>query len=209
MSTLSSAVAFVATTALLAGCANAPPGQTASSPASSPSGFVSAEPSSSPAATPLPVPLTESPTDPAEEAATKAPEPAVGESTPLGAPVQPPVPEPTPAAPQVVAVVTPDPVWDAVRITVPQGSSFTINGSDYQPGQSIAINLGIAQSDGMVMDEQTAVTDAVGNYSFTITIGADLEPRTYAVLTYVIDGEKSGPDFEATKRFAVIDIVPA
>jgi hypothetical protein len=207
--TLSSAAALTATTALLVGCSNASSDQIAASPASSPSSLVSAEPSSSPATTPSSAPLAELTTEPAEEATVEASQPAVEESVPPAEPVQPPLTDPTSAAPQVVAVVTPDPVWDAVRITVPQGSSFTINGGGYQPGQSIAINLGIARSDGMVMDEQTVIADAAGDYSFTITIEADLEPRTYAVLTYVIDGGRGGPDFEATKRFAVIDVVPA
>ena len=67
--------------------------------------------------------------------------------------------------------------------------------------------MGVAQTDSFVMDDQVAVADAAGTYSFTITIGADLPPKTYAVLTYVTDYGMGGPDFEATKRFAVIDVV--
>ncbi len=104
-------------------------------------------------------------------------------------------------------VVTPHPEWGVVSTTVTQGSSFTINGSGYQPGQQIIINMGIAQSDGMVMDEQSAITDAGGAYSFTITIGRDLVPRTYGVLTYPADALGNGPALEASKRFAAIEVV--
>jgi hypothetical protein len=203
------AVALASITVLLVGCSNASSDPATTSAASSPSSFALVEPSSTPAATPPTAPSAGSTTESATDAMTEAPAPAVEESVTPAVPLQPPATEPAQAAEHVVAVVTPDPVWEAVRITVPRGSSFTINGGGYQSGQPITINFGIAQSDGMVMDEQTAVADASGNYSFTITIGADLEPRTYAVLTYVLDGEQGGPDVEATKRFAIIDVVPA
>lgn len=112
-----------------------------------------------------------------------------------------------PEAPAVV--IATDPVWDAVRATVRQGSSFTITGTGYQPGQQVVIHMGISQSDGMVMDEQRVITDGAGNYSFTISVAPDLAPRTYAVLTYVDDGGNGGPRFEASKRFASIDVVAA
>jgi hypothetical protein len=121
------------------------------------------------------------------------------------APVAPPAVDPVPEVP-ATTVVTPHAVWGAVRTTVTQGSSFTINGSGYQPGQQIVINMGIAQSDGMVMDEQVAVADSAGNYSFTISVGADLPPRAYGVLTYHADAP-GGPEREASKRQAIIDVV--
>ncbi|WP_156134969.1 hypothetical protein [Arthrobacter sp. L77] len=135
---------------------------------------------------------------------------------PLAPPVAPSI-EPAPA-PDVVAppavepevptttVVTPQREWGAVRATVTQGSSFTIIGSDYRPGQQIIINMGIYQSDGMVMDEQVAIADAAGNYSFTILVGADLPPRAYGVLTYHADAP-GGPEREASKTKAIIDVV--
>ncbi|WP_247828850.1 hypothetical protein [Arthrobacter antioxidans] len=122
------------------------------------------------------------------------------------------VPAPTPTSapePEVAEsiAVTPHPEWNAVRVTVPQGASVTLNGSGYQPGQQIFIGLGIDRTDGWVMDEQSAIADAGGNYSFTITIAADLPPRAYGVLTFVEDHGRGGPDFEATKRYAGIDVV--
>ncbi|WP_434994577.1 hypothetical protein [Arthrobacter sp. Ld5] len=88
-----------------------------------------------------------------------------------------------------------------------QGASFTIHGSGYEPGQQIHISLGIEQTDSFVMDEQRAVADAGGNYSLTITIASDLPPGAYGILTYVADHGLGGPAFEATKRFAGIDVV--
>lgn len=105
-------------------------------------------------------------------------------------------------------VVTPHPEWRAETATVAQGSSLIVNGGGYQPGQEVMIGMGVAQTDSFVMDDQVAVADAGGGfYSFTITIGADLPPKTYAVLTYVTEHGRSGPEFEATKRYAVIDVV--
>ncbi|MHA7207782.1 hypothetical protein [Arthrobacter sp. MDT1-65] len=112
--------------------------------------------------------------------------------------------DPKPVAPAGV-IVTPEPEYGMVRATVIQGASFTINGSGYQPGQQVIINFGIAQSDGMVMDEQSAIADAAGNYSFTITVGTDLAPATYAVLTYS-GAAPGGPEREASKRFAIIEV---
>ncbi|MHA7279781.1 hypothetical protein ACX80H_08510 [Arthrobacter sp. MDT2-2] len=105
-------------------------------------------------------------------------------------------------------IVTPDPEYGVVSATVTQGAAFTINGSGYQPGQQITINFGIAQSDGMVMDEQSTIADAAGEYSFEITVARDLIPRTYAVLTYP-GAPLGGPEFEASKRFATIEVVEA
>ncbi|MBG6224815.1 hypothetical protein IWX63_001377 [Arthrobacter sp. CAN_A2] len=102
------------------------------------------------------------------------------------APAAPPTREPEPEVAEGV-VVTPDPEWGVVRATVAQGASFTSNGSGYEPGQQILINLGIDRSDGWVMDEQSATADAGGHYSFTITIAADLPPGAYGVLTFVTD----------------------
>ena len=196
VSKLISAAALTTITMLLVGCSSDSSNQTAASPAPTASTsaalstFASGSPSqsASPAATPSPAPST-----------TSAAEP-----TPEPAPTAPPAPEPV--APPVVGVITPDPEWDAAQITVPQGASFTINGTGYEPGDVISINLGIAQSDGMVMEEQTAIADGAGSYSFTITVEADLEPGKYAVLTFV-DDARTGPEFEATKRFASVDVI--
>lgn len=116
-----------------------------------------------------------------------------------------------PATPEVAVetpiVVVTDPAWDASRTTIRRGSSFTLTGSGYEPGQNVLINLGIAQTDVMVMGEQSAIADAAGNYLHTITVAPDLEPRTYAVLTMVRDGVEPGPDVEATKQYAIIEVV--
>jgi hypothetical protein len=136
---------------------------------------------------------------------------------PLAPPVAPSI-EPAPASDVPVApptvesevpattVVTPQREWGAVRATVTQGSSFTITGSGYRPGQQIMINFGIYQSDGMVMDEQVAIANDAGNYSFTISVGADLPPRTYGVLTYHADAP-GGPEREASKTTAIIEVL--
>lgn len=60
------------------------------------------------------------------------------------------------------------------------GSSVAINGSGHEPGQKVFIGMGVAQTDSFVMDDQVAIADAAGAYSFTIAIEADLPPRTYA-----------------------------
>ncbi|MHA7284154.1 hypothetical protein [Arthrobacter sp. TMS2-4] len=92
-------------------------------------------------------------------------------------------------------------------MTVAQGASFTITDSGYEPGQPVSINFGIDQSDGWVMHEQTAIADAAGNYSFSITVASDLPPGAYGILTYPADQGRGGPEFEAAKRFAGIDVV--
>lgn len=199
MARLPAALALASVAALLAGCAAssdepaAAPKPTASASSSSsaapePSAAASATPSAAPSA----IPSTESaaPSEPATPAAPIA--------TPTGAPA--------PEVTEVVAV-TPNPEWGVVRATVAQGASFTVNGSGYEPGQEIHISLGIDRTDSFVMDEQIALADAAGNYGVTITIAADLLPGAYGVLTYVADEGLGGPEFEATKRFAGIDVV--
>jgi hypothetical protein len=156
--------------ALLAGCSSTtsdqpaaiPPSATATAASSAnvsvtptPTGSASAAPSSRPGL-PVPGPAT---TATASAADTPA---GVSATEPPGASEGPAIDAPAVSA----VVVTPDPQWDAVRVTVAQGASFTI------------------------------------------TVGADLEPRTYAVLTSVVD-VAPGPEREATKRFAMIEVVAA
>lgn len=106
-------------------------------------------------------------------------------------------------------VVTPGPEWGAVSTSVPQGASFTLTGSEYEPGQVVRINLGIARTDSMVMEEQFAEVDAAGSYEFTLTLAPDLGPGTYGILTLVWDGDSPVPNFEETKRFATVEVLPA
>ncbi|WP_268753390.1 hypothetical protein [Arthrobacter sp. RIT-PI-e] len=40
-----------------------------------------------------------------------------------------------------------------------------------------------------------------------ITLPADLEPRTYGLLVIISDGRMGGPEFEASKRSVVIEVV--
>lgn len=202
MAKLPAALALASVAALLAGCAAstdepaaAPrPTASASSPSAAPqpSETASAPPAASASATPSATPSTESA--------------APSESAVPSAPVATPTSAPAPEATEVVAV-TPNPEWGVVRATVAQGASFTVNGSGYEPGQEIHISLGIDRTDSFVMDEQTAVADAAGNFGLTITIAADLLPGAYGILTYVADEGLGGPELEATKRFAGIDVV--
>ncbi|WP_146070903.1 hypothetical protein [Arthrobacter sp. B1805] len=213
MSKLSIVIASAAITVLLTACSSSASDQPdAGSVAAAPTGSSSVSASPDPSPTLSAAPSADSSAEPSLEPGTP-PQEASPEAVPpaVEAPVlEPPVVEATPTAPEAPAVViATDPVWDAVRATVRQGSSFTITGTGYQPGQQVVILMGISQSDGMVMDEQRAITDAAGNYSFTISVAPDLAPRTYAVLTYVDDGVNGGPQFEASKRFALIDVVAA
>ena len=225
MSKLPSFLALAAITALLAGCASTPDDEPAAAPPAA-AKTASASPSApKPSATPVATPATAPSSAPAvESAAPEAPAtvpaaPAVvpPAAAPVETPAVPAAPETPAAVPAIEAdpepvisegvVVAPHPEWRASTATVTQGSSVTVNGSGYQPGQQVIIGMGVAQTDSFVMDDQVAVADAAGAYSFTIMIGADLPPRTYAVLTYVTDYGMGGPDFEATKRYSVIDVV--
>lgn len=223
MPKLPSLLALAAITALLAGCASTPGDEPATAPTAA-AKTASASPSApKPSTAPVAAPAAAPPSAPAVESA--APEaPATVPAAPV---VVPPAAEPveTPAVPvgpedpaaglsteanpePVVpagVIVAPDPEYGVVHATVTQGASVTINGGGYQPGQQVIINFGIAQSDGMVMDEQSAIADTAGNYSFTITVGTDLAPGTYAVLTYP-SAPLGGPEFEASKRFAIIEV---
>ncbi|MDN4611795.1 hypothetical protein [Arthrobacter burdickii] len=223
MPKLPSLLALAAITALLAGCASTPDDEPAAAPTAA-AKTASASPSApKPSATPVATSAAAPPSTPAvESAAPEAPAtvpaaPAVAPPTaaPVETPAVPVVPkaptaattmeaDPMPVVP-VGVIVTPEPEYGMVNASVTQGASFTINGGGYQPGQQIIINFGIAQSDGMVMDEQSAIADAAGNYSFTITVGTDLAPGTYAVLTYS-GAAPGGPEREASKRFAIIEV---
>lgn len=111
--------------------------------------------------------------------------------------------------PEVVAdvVITPALEWGAVHATVTQGSSFTINGSGYEPGQRISISFGLYQTDAFIFIDESAFADADGNYSFTITLAPDLEPRTYGVTASTPDDLPVGPAVWETRRNAIIEVV--
>lgn len=221
MRRLPSLVALGAVTIVLAGCsttsAGAPEPNTSSASATA-----SATPSATRSATPSPSssvtqPATVSPTPTVEVPPTPVPTSVptrvdAAPETTAPAPAAPAVPTPTTEVPATPApatefAVTPGQEWGEVTISVPQGATLAINGSDYQPGQEITLGLGIYQSDGFVMDDQVINADTAGNYSTVITLPPELEPRTYGLLVYISDGELSGPEFEAAKRSVVIEVV--
>lgn len=115
-----------------------------------------------------------------------------------------------PAAPGgVVVPTTPD--FGGPSTSVPQGGAFTVVGSGYEPGQQVIVSMGYYRTDSFVMDDQTAIADAAGNYSLMITVGPDLEARTYGILTYEADAREQGDPaaFEASKQYATIEVVAA
>ncbi|WP_298254480.1 hypothetical protein [uncultured Arthrobacter sp.] len=169
----------------------------------------------SPAPSPAPTPAASEPgTGPASPQAAvpthaPVPEESVGPPPAPTAPGEEGPAEPAvPAAPEAVVVPT-SPDFGGPSTTVPQGGAFTVVGSGYEPGQEITITFGYYRSDVFVMDDQTAVADADGTYSFRITVGPNLEARTYGIMTYEADArERAGSDaFEASKQYAVIEVV--
>ena len=198
-------VALSVTAVLVTGCATTAaeitdPGSTPAVTGASTTG-PSRTPSTTRSAT---APSTES-AAPQGEVATDASSEGTGTPEP---PLESPVTEPAAEAGESM-VVTPDPEWGTVSISVHQGASFTLTGSDYKPGQVVRISLGIARADSSVMEEQFAEVDAAGGYEFTLTIEPDLEPGTYGILTLIWAGDRPVPNFEETKRFATVEVLPA
>ncbi len=201
MRKLPSIVTFAAVATLLAGCSTTADDPTADSSPAPPTASSSATPSATPAPGPSTAPSPTQVTVP-EETLQPVPEvPASVAPTPEGPPLGTETPVTTDFA------VTPGPEWGTVSIAVPQGSSLRIDGSGYEPGQQITISLGISRTDGSVMEDRVVNADAGGNYSSVITLAPDLEPQIYGFLVYVSDGAMSGPDFEAAKRFATVEVL--
>jgi hypothetical protein len=195
MAKLSSVLALVAVTALLAGCASTPADEPAAQPASTASASAEATHTPSPVASAT-VSSEAEPVPTQEEAAPVETPPAVTET-----PVEAPAP-----APIVVGTAA---TWEAApRITVTQGSTFILTGTGYQPGQNISMFMGIYQTDMTEIDEQSMIADASGSFSFTITLAPDVTPATYGVSTWVLDGIQP-EDIEASKQHALVDVVPA
>lgn len=194
MSKLPAAVTLAALTALLAGCAATPaeePGaaRTSAAPTASVSALATFSATPTAAADTSPSPT-----------ASQTPD-AIRSETP----VEVPSPEPTAEAPVQVAAAT---TWEAApRITAVHGSSFIVTSTGYQPGQSVLMIMGIYQTDSTEVDEQTAVADASGSVSYTVNVTADIAPNTYGLVTLVVPGRGTGEDMEASKRFALIDVV--
>lgn len=198
MAKLPSVIALAAITALLAGCAGTSSDEPeAASVSTAPTASASAD--ASPSATPSPVATTTASSTPEPEAtqeeAAPVETPAVIE-TPVEAPAE---------APLAIATAA---TWDsAPRVTVVHGSSFTVTSTGYQPGQNVLMLMGIYQTDSTEVDEQSAGADATGSVSFTIAVTPDIDPKTYGVVTMILDGQISGEDREASKRFALVDVV--
>ncbi|MCU1632547.1 MAG: hypothetical protein JWM61_1199 [Micrococcaceae bacterium] len=196
MPKLTSLLALASIAALLTGCTVTPSGRPQADP----------QPATSAASSPPSPSVTASATPSASASAAPSTEAAIPSASATPEPTS--VASSEPAAP-VGIIVTPEVEWGVATATVAQGSSFTITGSGYAPGQRISIALGIAQSDAFVFQDQSALADAVGNYSFTITLDPDLEPRTYAVVTSTPDGLEPGPAVSETRRWATIEVVAA
>lgn len=158
------------------------------------------EPSVEPTETPAPTlePLPAGPDDPFVP-------PPHGEPAP-GPFVPPPHGEPNPGAPSS-NVVTPSPEWGAVGITVRAGTSFTITGGGYQPGQRIQVFFGPANTDYSIIGDQSAYASLSGDYSLTITLSPGIAPGSYGVMTATPDGLATGPEIDATRRWASVEVV--
>lgn len=194
MSRLTAAITLTALTALIAGCA-ATPAEEPSAARISASPTASAREMDTPSATPTSAADTTPST-------TTSPSP---DAAPAKTPVEVPSPEPTAEAPVQLAAAT---TWEAApRITATHGSSFTVMSTGYQPGQSVLMIMGIYQTDSTEVDEQTAVADASGSVSYTVNVTPDIAPNTYGIVTLVVPGQGTGEDMEASKRFALIDVV--
>jgi hypothetical protein len=194
VSQLPTAITFVALTALLAGCAATPAEEpSAARTSAGPTASVSAM--ATPSAV-LTAPAVATPSSPASQTPGAAP---------VETPVEVPSPEPTAEAPVQVAAAT---TWEAApRLTAAHGSSFIVTSTGYQPGQSVLMSMGIYQTDSTDVDEQTAVADASGSVSYTVNVTPDIAPNTYGLVTLVIPGQGTGEDMEASKRFALVDVV--
>lgn len=199
MTKLPAILSLAAIAVVLAGCATTPAvdSEASSTPAAT------TAPSSAASVTPSSEPVPEATTE--VDVPTEAP-PATNET-----PVESPIAEPSVEAPieEHLVIATNPSSDDASRITVSQGSTFTVTGTGYQPGQNVFVNMGVYQSDSMVMEEQSAIADGTGSFSLAIAVAPDLAPNTYAILALVRDGVQPGPDVEATKQFAVVEVVPA
>lgn len=206
MAKLPSVIALAAITALLAGCAGTSSDEPeAASVSAAPTASASAQ--ASPSVTPSPV-VTTTPSSTPEPVPTQ--EEAAPEETPADVvtPVEPPAPETAVEAPAEapLAIATAE-TWDgAPRVTVAHGSSFTVTSTGYQPGQNVLMLMGIYQTDSTEVDEQSAGADATGSVSFTIAVTPDIEPKTYGVVSMILDGQIPGEDREASKRFALVDV---
>ncbi len=55
--------------------------------------------------------------------------------------------------------------------------------------------------------DSEAVADGSGSVSYTVNVTPDIAPNTYGVVTLVVPGQGTGEDMEASKRFALIDVV--
>lgn len=205
MSKLPSLIALVAVSAFLAGCTATPtqePLAAEPSTTATTSVRVTARPSATPSVTPSAI-ATPTPVTSAEPTMNAGPTEIPAEVTPV--PTDATVPEPAVEAPVAIAATS---TWeDAPRITAAHGSSFTVTSTGYQPGQNTRMYMGIYQTDSTDVDEQTSVADATGSVSYTVNVTPDIAPNTYGLVTSLdFDGQVSGEDLEASKRFALIDI---
>lgn len=224
LSKLSSVLALAVATTLLVGCSNTSvdePAARTATPSETPS--PSATPTQEKTETEGPEETVEPSAEPSAKPTTEAPVPTIeplpaGPNDPFVPPphgepapgpfVPPPHGEPNPfAGDQMNNTVTPGPVWGSVEIVAQAGTAFTVTGSGYQPGQRIVVFFGPSQSDYSLIGEQSAYADASGNYSFPITLSPDITPGTYGVMTATPDGLSSGPEIDATRRWATIEVV--
>ncbi|WP_422390128.1 hypothetical protein [Arthrobacter sp. N1] len=108
----------------------------------------------------------------------------------------------------VANIVIPDAEWGVASTITKPGSSITITGSGYEPGQRINIGLGVAQTDVFVIECEAVYADEVGNYSHTITLAGDLEPGTYAVVTNTPDeAPMATTKYYESRRWATVEVI--
>ncbi|MHA7146296.1 hypothetical protein ACX80U_16425 [Arthrobacter sp. TmT3-37] len=209
MTKLPSILSLAAIAVVLTGCATTPAADSEVNATPTPSASASASATAS--ATPSPAAAATPSSPPAAEPTQEETAPAEAPPVVVETPVKSPAPEPSVNAPvEEQLIIATNHSWDeASRVSVSQGSMFTVTGTGYQPGQNVLVSMGASQSDFMVMEEQSVVADGTGSFSLPITVAPDLAPGAYAVLALVRDGVEPGPGVEATKQFALVDVVPA
>ncbi len=174
-----------------------------------------------PSLEPTPEPAPAAPADPAVEAPEEpAPnlEPLpVGPNDPF---VPPPHGEPNPLEPGTphvdsgyfdwvkVSPVQRNSTVAAPTATVQQGQTLAVIGEGYAPGQRVYVMLAWPHTDtNYIPEPATAVADQNGYFIYPVTIGTNVPPRDYGVMTMPLDVD--APVRETLKRFHNVIITGA
>lgn len=132
--------------------------------------------------------------------------PPHGEPNPL-APVIPEVSDVSPSQPSHFESVTVEPVspgTSAPAATVQQHATLVVVGSGYAPGQEIYVMLGWPNTDYNYVSQPTVFAGPDGSFTFPITIGSDVPPRDYVVMTVPMVSDPEAR--EALKRYIDVTV---